>query len=384
MKCNLIVHERLHSEERPFACDQCQKTFKLKHHLTKHVLMHSGERSHQCDQCSFTASTSSDLNSHMLTHSDVKPFACDQCKYRTRHKSALVIHLRTHTGEKLHKCPHCKYAAHTQGHLNAHMLQHTGSTPHSCLECGFSTNTLQNLRTHLHKTHGGGPPCKHNTHSIYCAECGGNQFCKHMMLKSQCGKCDGGGSKLCKSEWCCTTVISTRYDGYCLQCTVHLFPDRPVSRNYKTKENDVVQHVTKAFPDITWINDKIIADGCSRRRPDMCADFATHVVMVEVDEDCHHGYDPMCANRRTMELSQDIGHRPMVIIRFNPDSYRETDVTKVPSCWSTAKDTGLHRVPERQKTNWMRRLDALTQIITKWTNERPTKIVTIEEMYYGV
>ena len=115
----------------------------------------------------------------------------------------------------------------------------------------------------------------------------------------------------------------------------------------------------------------------------MCADFATHVVMVEVDEDRHHGYDPMCANRRTMELSQDIGHRPMVIIRFNPDSYRDTDGAKVDSCWSTAKETGLHRVPDRQRTNWTRRLGVLQGTIEKWMKNRPTKIVTIEELYYG-
>lgn len=385
VKCNLTVHERLHSDERPFACDVCDKTFKLKHHLTKHKRSHTGERPFKCDQCEFATFTSGDLKVHLRKHSDEKPFACDQCDYRCKHKSSLTTHLRIHTGEKPFKCPHCDYVARTQGHLATHLRQHTKKTPYKCFLCPEAFTTLQNLRSHLHKTHGGGPNCTHGLPAIYCSECGGNQFCLHQKLKSQCGKCIGGGGKLCKSKWCETIVTTDReiYDGYCLQCTVHLFPNRPVSRNYKTKENAVAKHITTAFPNVTWILDKRVMDGCSLRRPDMCADFGTHVIMVEVDENRHHGYDPMCVNRRTMELSKDIGHRPMVIIRFNPDSYRAADGKKVASCWSTAKETGLHRVPERQEAKWRKRLGVLTETIQKWIDNRPTKIVTIKMLFYG-
>lgn len=33
-----------------------------------------------------------------------------------------------------------------------------------------------------------------------------------------------------------------------------------------------------------------------------------------------------------MELSQDLGHRPIIFIRFNPDEYNNTD-EKITSCW---------------------------------------------------
>jgi hypothetical protein len=33
-----------------------------------------------------------------------------------------------------------------------------------------------------------------------------------------------------------------------------------------------------------------------------------------------------------MENSQDIAHRPLVVIRFNPDAYKQGE-TKIQSCW---------------------------------------------------
>ena len=48
---------------------------------------------------------------------------------------------------------------------------------------------------------------------------------------------DGGGGRLCKSEWC-HTRLNKKYEGYCLLCFIHLFPDKKTSRNYKTKEEN--------------------------------------------------------------------------------------------------------------------------------------------------
>ena len=128
-------------------------------------------------------------------------------------------------------------------------------------------------------------------------------------------------SKRCITELC-DTRPSEKYRGYCLRCFVMTFPDEKVSRNYKTKEKNVVDYLRIYYGNkYDFIEDKIIIGGCSRRRPDIRIDFGYKVIIIEIDENQHAGYDSSCENRRLMEISRDIGHRPLVIIRFNPDSY---------------------------------------------------------------
>ena len=49
----------------------------------------------------------------------------------------------------------------------------------------------------------------------------------------------------------------------------------------------------------------------------------------------HSSYECSCENKRIMILSQDVGHRPITFIRFNPDT--DFNGTKIRSCWSLSK-----------------------------------------------
>ena len=90
------------------------------------------------------------------------------------------------------------------------------------------------------------------------------------------------------------------------------------------------------FPNITITHDKIITNGCSRKRPDIFIDLGYQVLIVEIDEDEHIDYDCFCENKRIMLLSQDINHRPLICIRFNPDSYTDNTNTKITSCFASS------------------------------------------------
>ncbi len=80
-----------------------------------------------------------------------------------------------------------------------------------------------------------------------------------------------------------------------------------------------------------------IEGGCSRRRPDLFFDIGSHIVIVEVDENKHDEYDCTCENKRPMEISQDLNHRHIVMIRFNPDWYIDPEKGKIPSPWMYTK-----------------------------------------------
>jgi hypothetical protein len=188
-------------------------------------------------------------------------------------------------------------------------------------------------------------------------------------------------NKTCKT-YLCSTRVKEKYDGYCLFCYMNLFPDKPVSRNYKTKEYSVVDHVKTAFPEWSWIADKIIAGGCSKRRPDLLLDLGYQIVIIEIDENQHIDYDCSCENKRIMELSQDLGHRPIVFIRFNPDDYTKNGKT-IPSCWGV-NDKGICVVKKSKTNEWVRRLNTLETQIQYWVNptNKTNKTIEIIQLFY--
>jgi len=187
--------------------------------------------------------------------------------------------------------------------------------------------------------------------------------------------------KKCKSEWCLTQV-SEKYEGYCLFCFIHLFPDKKVSRNYKTKEREVTEYVKSKFETLTWLCDKKISDGCSRRRPDLLLDLGEQIIIVEIDENQHNSYDCSCENKRMMELSKDLGHRPIIFIRFNPDEYLDENNTII-SCWSKNKD-GICIIKQNKKKEWEERLKQLEENVNYWLINRTDKMIEVIHLFYDL
>jgi hypothetical protein len=187
--------------------------------------------------------------------------------------------------------------------------------------------------------------------------------------------------KLCKTPLCGLRVID-KYDGYCVRCFVYMFPDIPVARNYKTKEFAVAEYIKEQFPQITWYFDKQIQDGCSRRRPDAVLDLGYQVIIVEIDENQHMDYDCSCENKRIMQLSQDVGHRPIIFIRFNPDEYYVGE-KRITSCWGINK-SGICVVKKTHKKEWVQRLASLADQIYYWTSSENVTNKTVEtiQLYY--
>jgi hypothetical protein len=247
-----------------------------------------------------------------------------------------------------------------------------------CKECGGSAYCEHDKVKTRCKECGGSAFCEHGKHKQICKECGGSAFCKHNKQKRYCKEC--GGSSLCKTEQCETRGIK-KYNGYCLPCCIQVCPEIEVSRNYKTKEKDVVDRITIAFPNFTWIADKKIKDGCSQRRPDLLLDMGSHIIIVEVDENQHSEYDCSCENKRLMQLSQDVGHRPIVFIRFNPDAYTNPDGLLVKSCWKLNK-IGVMSLVKTKESEWIDRINTLKTQIQYWIDNPTEKTIEIIQLFY--
>jgi hypothetical protein len=178
----------------------------------------------------------------------------------------------------------------------------------------------------------------------------------------------------CAHDWC-DTRVNRSYVPYCARCHFYLNPDDPRIRNFKTREHAFMIPISHSFD--SMILDKIINGGCSRRRPDGFLDLGSHVIIVEIDEDQHQSYDQTCDNRRMMELSQDLGHRPIVFIRVNPDKYIDKNKTKRSSAF---KKSGQELKPIKRELET--RLEATIGMINRYHECIPERMITIEQLYF--
>jgi hypothetical protein len=248
---------------------------------------------------------------------------------------------------------------------------------HVCKDCKGSQICQHNKKKVTCRECGGGIYCEHDKRRRDCIDCDGINFCSHKKRKVFCKICDG--RYLCKSEWCEIRGIE-KYNGYCFNCCLHLFPDTPVYRNYKTKENAVAEYIQKSFPNFAFIHDKRVVNGVSKRRPDLLLNLENQVIIVEVDENKHCSYDCICENKRLMEISQDLQHKPIVFLRFNPDSYIDLLGKTIKSCWKVNKQTGIFYVSEKKE--WEIRLEVLVDSINYFIENEIDKTIEIIELFY--
>ena len=77
-----------------------------------------------------------------------------------------------------------------------------------------------------------------------------------------------------------------------------------------------------------------------------------------------------------MELSQDVNHRPIIFIRFNPDDYIENGINTT-SCWGINK-SGICTVKKCKNKEWINRLIRLKETIQYWIDDKNKTDKTIE------
>ena len=188
-------------------------------------------------------------------------------------------------------------------------------------------------------------------------------------------------NKRCKTHLC-DTIIGKKYKGYCLRCFIHNFPDSKIIRDYGTREIKVTEFIKKEFNNLNIIYNKQIQGGCSDHRPDIFIDCLTHSVIIEVDEHQHKrgdSYSTRCEIRRVNELFTSLANRPIIFIRFNPDSYKNKRGKLIKSCFEYTKDRGL---PKAIMKTLHPRLNKLKEEIEKNINIIPNSNITTIKLFY--
>uniref|UniRef100_A0A673WFU4 C2H2-type domain-containing protein n=1 Tax=Salmo trutta TaxID=8032 RepID=A0A673WFU4_SALTR len=94
-----VIHTR-----KSYRCTFCGREYPHLCQLKMHQRVHTGEKPYECALCGKQFSQLCSLKRHQRVHTGEKPFRCAQCGKQFSHSSNLKVHQSVHTGEKLFHC----------------------------------------------------------------------------------------------------------------------------------------------------------------------------------------------------------------------------------------------------------------------------------------
>ena len=187
----LKYHMATHSNDRPFSCPHCSKSFSTKPNLNVHVdRIHVLKKNHKCKFCDYQCFKKYQLKAHMLrmhTEQDEKLFKCNQCDKFYKEQRSLKLHvlrvhkenkyrimvcslcdfktfdkklLASHTNTKHQtrlkdfQCKSCRKCFFGEKYLNKHLKSHSKEKPFKCRKCDFSAKLKIQVEKHEQRTHG--------------------------------------------------------------------------------------------------------------------------------------------------------------------------------------------------------------------------------------
>ncbi|CAG0888162.1 unnamed protein product [Darwinula stevensoni] len=136
-KPGLLKHmETVHSIMRPFECDICGKSFKVKYALERHLLCHEQQQRFECGTCGKVFLKEGELRRHEVCHVEEKPFKCEECGRKFKRKHTLVVHHNVHSEVKPFECKFCRKSFKRKYELLYHQTSHSTEKLFKCDSCG--------------------------------------------------------------------------------------------------------------------------------------------------------------------------------------------------------------------------------------------------------
>lgn len=148
----LQMHMKIHTKTKEYICHQCGKGFLRFNSIKRHVMVsHSGHRI-QCPIC--YKELTGHLAEHLRVHEDNRPYKCPECEMAFKQSTQLTVHRRCHSGVRPYTCRICERPFSHSNALMLHIRRHTGEKPFACAMCPMTFSQLPHMKTHMYKIHG--------------------------------------------------------------------------------------------------------------------------------------------------------------------------------------------------------------------------------------
>jgi uncharacterized Zn-finger protein len=127
--CIYKNHLLIHTNQRPYACTQCTKSFRTKGCLVQHMLVHGDEYKYTCQYCGKKSKKLTTHVNHVNIHTDTKPYKCPDCDRPFRQLSDMKKHRRTHLKYKtesitITELPYMTIKTEVEDMIAAESIQH--------------------------------------------------------------------------------------------------------------------------------------------------------------------------------------------------------------------------------------------------------------------
>ncbi|XP_034479406.1 zinc finger protein 616 isoform X2 [Drosophila innubila] len=156
-KMSLSVHVARSHNNNNVICPICKASYKddealKKHHAYWHEPM-------KCALCLKMVKNRRNYDTHMnVVHSNNKRYNCDVCDKGFYHRSEMEAHKRLHS--QLYSCAQCSFSTRNKNSLSVHVLgQHYKRFAFECKTCNKNFGRRQGLTNHMQRVHGSKNMC---------------------------------------------------------------------------------------------------------------------------------------------------------------------------------------------------------------------------------